>query len=77
MGGSKIMEEGDLAPFMAGFDYVLVESEFAEYIEMLDLPRLGIIDAVIYDPRQKKEYRIHKQLKIDQHFSSLYRFDRG
>lgn len=55
---------------MAGYDYVLIESGFAKYIEVLDLPRLDIIDAVIYDPQQKNENRTYKQLRIGQRFSS-------
>jgi len=55
---------------MVGYEYVLVESELAEYIEVLNLPHLAVIAAVIYDPRQNQEIRTYKQLRISQHFSS-------
>ena len=69
-GRFQIMEEGDLAPMMVGYEYVLVESGLAEYLEALDLPRLEIIGAVIYDPRKKQEIHTYKRLQITQRFSS-------
>src|ERR1044071_493396 len=69
-GRFQILEERDLAPLMVGYQYVLVESKFAEYVEVLDLPRLEVVDAVIYDPRRKQEILTHKELRIEQHFSS-------
>lgn len=55
---------------MVGYEYVLVESTLAEYIEVLDLPRLEVIAAIIYDPRKDQEIRTYRQLRISQHFSS-------
>jgi hypothetical protein len=69
-GRFQILEGGDLAPLMVGYQYVLVESKFAEYVEVLDLPRLKVVDAVIYDPRRRQEILTHKQLRIEQQFSS-------
>jgi hypothetical protein len=69
-GRFQIMEEGDLAPLMVGYEYVLVEFELAEYVQVLDLPGLEVVEAVIYDPRRKQEIRTHKQLRIGLRFSS-------
>lgn len=69
-GRFQIVEEGNLASMMIGYDYVLVEGDFAQYLTTLDLPGLEIIDAIIYEPWLKKEIRTHKQLLIDQQFSS-------
>lgn len=69
-GRFQVMEEGGLAPMMVGYEYVLVESTLAEYIEVLDLPRLEVIAAIIYDPRKDQEIRTYRQLRINQHFSS-------
>jgi hypothetical protein len=55
---------------MIGYEYVLVEENFADYLSALDLPRLEIIDALIYDPLQKQEIRTHRQLQIGQQFPS-------
>jgi hypothetical protein len=69
-GRFQIMEEGDLAPMMVGYEYALVESGLAEYLEALDVPRLEIIGAVVYDPRRKREIHTYKQLRITQRISS-------
>jgi hypothetical protein len=69
-GRFQIMEEGELPPLMVGYEYVLVETGLAEFASMLDLPRLDIIDAVIYDRRQKREIRSYRQFLIGQCFSS-------
>jgi len=69
-GRFQIMGDGNLAPLMIGHEYVLVEAELAEYLSILDLPCVEIIDAVIFDPRRKREIRPHKQLQIGQRFSS-------
>src|SRR4030095_7037758 len=66
----QIVEEGGLAPVMIGYEYVLVEEDFAQYLTSLYLPRLEIIDAIIYDPRLKQEIRTYRELRIDQQFSS-------
>ena len=66
----QVMEEGELVPLMVGYEYVLVESALAEYLEVLDLPRLEIIGAVVYDPRKKLEIHTYQQLQVDQGFSS-------
>ena len=64
------MEKSDLAPMMVGFEYVLVEEGLAEYLEALNLPRLTIANAILYDPRSTREIRTHRQLLIDQRFFS-------
>jgi hypothetical protein len=69
-GRFQIVEKGSLAPLMVGHDYVLVETAFADYVEVLDVPRLGIIDAIIYDPRRNQEIHAYRQLQIGQRFSS-------
>jgi hypothetical protein len=69
-GRFQIMEEGDLTPLMVGYEYILVESKLAEYIEVLDLSRLEVVEAVIYDPRRRREIRTYKELRIGQRFSS-------
>lgn len=69
-GSFQIMEEGGLAPMMIGHRYVLVEHSLADYLEAMDLPRLEIVDAVIYDPRKQQELRTHRQLRIGQRFTS-------
>jgi hypothetical protein len=69
-GRFQIVEPCGLASVMIGYEYVLVDEDFAQYLTALDLPGLEIIDAIIYEPWQEKEIRTHKQLLIDQQFSS-------
>ena len=69
-GRFQIMEEGDLAPLMVGYEYVLVERALAEYVAGFDLPGLRVSEAVFYDPRRQQEVRTHRQLHIDERFSS-------
>lgn len=66
----QIVDAGRIVPLMIGYEYVLVEQPFADYLADLDLPRLKIIDALIYEPRQKREIRTYRQLQIGQQFSS-------
>lgn len=78
-GRFQIVEEGELAPLMFGFGYVLVEKDFAQYLDDLYLDGVEIIDAIIYEPWEKQEIYTHRQLVIDRHFSSdtLRRVDRN
>lgn len=69
-GRFQIMEPAPLAPLMIGHEYVLVERELAEYLRDLDLPRLDVVDAVIYQPRTGEEIRTHERLVVGQRFSS-------
>jgi hypothetical protein len=69
-GRFQIMEEGELAPLMVGYEYVLVDRNLAEYVAVLDLPRLGISEAVLYGAWRQQEVRTHSQLHIGQRFSS-------
>lgn len=68
-GRFQIMEPGELAPAMIGYQYVLVEQRLADYLEVLDLPRVKMVDAVIYVPRNGQEIRTHRELRIGQRFS--------
>ena len=69
-GRFQMITQGKIAPMMIGYGYALVEKEFAEYLEQLDLPRLDVVEAVIFDPKDKVEIRTHRQLLVGQHFSA-------
>lgn len=69
-GRFQIVGNGELAPLMTGYDYVLVEEDLAEYLIALNLPKLEMIAATIYEPWQKQEIRTHKQLLIQQQCST-------
>ena len=63
------METGNLAPMMVGYGYVLVEEALAAYLELLDLPRVDTVAAIVYEPREQLEIRAYRQLIIEQRFS--------
>lgn len=67
-GRFQVVEEGELAPLMTGYEYVLVERDFAEYLSDLGLFGLTIVDAIIYEPWLKQEFRTHRELQINHHF---------
>ena len=68
-GRFQVVEPGCLAPLMIGHQYVLVETEFAEYIETLDLPGVNVRSAVVYEPRFEQEFLDYKELNIESQFS--------
>jgi hypothetical protein len=69
-GRFQLIQEGAIAPFMWGPGYVLVENAMAEFLEALRLCRVSCREAVIWDRKNDKEYRSHKQLIIGHHFSA-------
>lgn len=69
-GRYQLTEQGEIGPFMFGYLYLLVESELAEYLELLGVDRITIKDAIIWDRKNDKEHYTHKEVCIDQFFSS-------
>ena len=69
-GRFQIVRQGEVSPLMNGVGYVLIEKEFAEYLECLDLPQLVFDNAIIYDPKSRIEIATHRQMHIEQHFSA-------
>jgi hypothetical protein len=69
-GRFQIITKGKITPLMIGYDYVLVEKKFADYLEQLNLPELDIEEAIIYYPTDKTEIRTHRQLKIGECLSA-------
>jgi len=67
-GRFQIMERGDLAPLMVGSEYVIVANSFAEYLKDLSIQQLHLVDATIFDPREKTEVHEFKQLVVKCHF---------
>jgi hypothetical protein len=68
-GRFQVMEHASLAALMVGYEYVLVERELADYLTDLDLPRVEIVDAIIYQPRTGEQIRTHQRLVVGQRFS--------
>jgi len=68
-GRFQMIQEGKLGPFMSGYNYLLVETKLAEYLENLNVEGTTFRDAVILESSENKEYHSHKEVIIGQHFS--------
>ena len=59
-----------MGPFVAGHRHTLIERELAEFLRQLQVPRIELVPAVIWDPSTRVELRTHDRLTIGQFFSS-------
>lgn len=64
----QFIREAPLAPFMAGFGYLLVERSFGDYLRGLGLERVGIEPAVIWNRRTDEHLLTHDSVSIGQSF---------
>ena len=69
-GRFQLIQEGKLGPFMSGYDYLLVETKLAEYLENLNVENATFRDVVILNRSKNEEYHSHKEVIVGQHFSS-------
>jgi len=63
-GRFQMIKEGNLSPFMAGYDYILVEDNLTDFLELLDIPQIEFGNAIIWNSNTKTEYKNYKQLFI-------------
>jgi hypothetical protein len=69
-GRFQLIQEGKLGPFMSGYDYLLVETKLAQYLENLNVEITTFRDVVILARSKNEEYHSHKEVIISQHFNS-------
>lgn len=69
-GRLQIVEKGELTPFMSGYGYILVRPDLAEFLEQLEIERVTIEDAIVWDRASNTEYRSYKRLRLNHHFTS-------
>lgn len=69
-GRFQLVERGAVAPFVAGHRHALVERALADFLRQLQVPRVQLTPAVIWDPATRVEHRTHERLMIGQFFSS-------
>ena len=69
-GRFQLTKDGQIAPFIYGPGYFLVEKILAEFLLELDVPRISIQPAVIWHRGIGKEYSTHSRLMVDQCFTS-------
>ena len=61
-GRFQMIEQGKLAPFMKGCDYILVENKLADFLASLNIPHLEIKDAIVWNRGKNEEYSDYKEL---------------
>lgn len=69
-GRYQIIENGELGPFMAGYGYLLLERELAEFLECLPVETATFRDAIIFDPSNSRELETHVEVIVDQRFEA-------
>lgn len=65
-GRFQIIKQGNLAPLMYGYGYVIVEEKLANYLELLDIPNIDLQKIIIWNRQSNKEHRNYKQILFDQ-----------
>ena len=69
-GRFHILQSGTLSPFMAGYGYLLVEQEFAEFLQQIEVERIAVEPAVLYSPVTGEEFHSHVRIRVSQFFSA-------
>ncbi len=64
----QIVEQGPLAPFMAGYQYLLVEQALAHFLGELKIERVRHEAAVLFRRSSGEEHRTHVCLRVGQFF---------
>ena len=68
-GRFQIIEQGELSPFFAGHDYLLVETGLADFLGEINVERVTIRDAIVWDRTRDVEYTGYRRVLINHHFS--------
>lgn len=63
-GRFQMIKEGKLSFYMSGYDYILLENKFADYLDSLDIPQIEFKEAVIWNRGLNREYKNYKQLIV-------------
>lgn len=68
-GRFQMIKQGSLALLMCGYQYVIVEDKFADYLDALDIRSIELRKVIIWNRQTNKEFRNYKQILFDRHFS--------
>lgn len=68
-GRFQMIKQGCLAPLMCGYEYVIVENKFGDYLDTLDIQNIELQKVIIWNRQTNEEYRNYKQILFDRHFS--------
>jgi hypothetical protein len=63
----EVMTHETVTPFVAGYQFLLVENSLADFLKVLEVQRVTYRPATIVDPRRGEERRTHTRVVV-QHF---------
>ncbi|SRR5260221_601208 len=67
-GRFQLIQQGPIAPVMAGFQYLLIEESLASFLEGLGIERVSYETAVIFNRKSGEEFRTHVRVRVGQFF---------
>ena len=68
-GRFQVLEQGPVAQFASGYQYLLVGRVLAKYLKSLKVPQITFVPAVIFNPTTGEELRSHTRVLVHQSFS--------
>ena len=68
-GRFQMLEQGPVAQFASGYQYLLVGKVLAKYLKSLKVPRITFVPAVILNRTTGEEFRSHTRVLVHQSFS--------
>ena len=70
-GRFQLTQQGQIAPFMDGYRYLLVEESLAKFLQALDVEGIRIEPAVIYNRESGEEIRSHSRIHVSHYFTPV------
>jgi hypothetical protein len=61
-GRFRMLEQGSIARFASGYQYLLLDRALAKYLKSLKVPRITLTPAVILNPTTGEEHRSHMRV---------------
>ena len=68
-GRFQLLDATPVGAFLPGYQYLLVDSVLAEFLQALELGRVSYEPAIIFDRATGKEYRDHIRIRVSQYFT--------
>jgi hypothetical protein len=68
-GRFQMSEDGKVAAFASGYQYLLVERALAKFLKDLKLPGVTFKPAVIFNRASRQEHRTHVQVSVTECFN--------
>ncbi len=69
-GRFQFIETGSSAPFMSGYQFLLVENELASFLMALGLERVHFEPAILFNRTTGEEFLTHTRIRVGQLFQA-------